>query len=122
MVITAGWTTGNAGQGSGYFSFPNGETVREETKPLTRLVRALAKGQIILPIEFRRRLGIDSETILNLTLKGDRIEIVPLRPLQQEEKLRSYAQDEIQRFLKEDRIDATTAAKVRRLLGRKRSA
>ena len=90
-----------------------------KTKPLTKLVRALAKGQITLPIEFRRRLGIGKETILSLNLKGDRIEIVPLlHPLGQGEKLRSYSQDEIQRFLKEDRIDARTAARVRRLLGR----
>lgn len=32
---------------------------------------------------------------------------------------RDYPQDEIQRFLKEDRLDRRTAAKVRRLLGRK---
>lgn len=91
-------------------------------KPLTKVVRPLAKGQITLPIEFRRLLKIDAGTILNLTLKGGRIEIVPLRPVPQEETLRDYAQDEIQRFLKEDRLDSKTAAKVRRLLGRKRSA
>lgn len=88
-------------------------------KPLTKLVRPLSKGQITLPIEFRRRLKIDGETILNLTLKDDRIEIVPLRPMPQEAALREYSPDEIGRFLKEDRIDPKTAAKVRRLLGRK---
>ena len=91
-------------------------------KPLTKLVRPLSKGQITLPIAFRRRLKIDAGTILNLTLKGGRIEIVPLRPMPQEQTLRDYAPDEIRRFLKEDRLDSKTAAKVRRLLGRKRSA
>ncbi|MGH7406811.1 MAG: AbrB/MazE/SpoVT family DNA-binding domain-containing protein [Candidatus Methylomirabilales bacterium] len=91
-------------------------------KPLTKLVRPLSKGQITLPIAFRRRLKIDAGTILNLTLKGGRIEIVPLRPMLQEGILRDYAQDEIQRFLKEDRLDPRTAAKVRRLLGRKQPA
>ena len=91
-------------------------------KPLTKLVRPLSKGQITLPIAFRRRLKIDAGTILNLTLKGGRIEIVPLRPMPQEEILRDYAPDEIRRFLKEDRLDSKTAAKVRRLLGRKRPA
>ena len=93
-----------------------------EDKPLTKLVRPLSKGQITLPIEFRRRLKIDTETILNLTLKDDRIEIVPLRPVPQEETLREYSHDEIDRFLREDRIDSDTAQKVRRLLGRKRPA
>ncbi len=88
-------------------------------KPLSKLVRPLSKGQITLPIEFRRRLKIDAETILNLTLKGDRVEIVPLRPMPREEALRNFSRDEIARFLKEDRLDRATAAKVRRLLARK---
>ena len=91
-------------------------------KPLTKVVRPLAKGQITLPIEFRRRLKIDAGTILNVTLKGGRIEIVPLRPVPQEEILRDYTEAQIRRFLKEDRLDPRTAAKVRRLLGRKRPA
>lgn len=94
----------------------------KEDTPLTRLVRPLPKGQITLPIEFRRRLRIDAGTILNVTLKGDRIEIIPLRPMPQREALREYSQDDIGRFLKEDRLNSNTAAKVRRLLARKRSA
>jgi bifunctional DNA-binding transcriptional regulator/antitoxin component of YhaV-PrlF toxin-antitoxin module len=91
-------------------------------KPLAKLVRPLSKGQITLPVEFRRRLKIGAETILNLTLKGGRIEIIPLRPMPQETTLREYERDEVQRFLKEDRLDPRTARKVRRLLGRKRPA
>lgn len=94
----------------------------KEDTPLTRLVRPLPKGQITLPVEFRRHLKIDAGTILNVTLKGDRIEIVPLRPMPQREALREYSQDDIGRFLKEDRLDSNTAAKVRRLLARKRPA
>ena len=88
-------------------------------KSLTKLVRPLPKGQITLPIEFRRRLKIDDKTILSLSLKGTKIEILPLRPLPQKETMREYADDEIKRFLKEDRLDSKTAAKVRRLLGRR---
>lgn len=93
-----------------------------QDKSLTKLVRPLPKGQITLPVEFRRRLGISSETILSLTLKGNTIEIVPLRPVPQQETLRDYQDDEIDRFLKEDQLDPDTAAKVRRLLGKKRAA
>jgi AbrB family looped-hinge helix DNA binding protein len=91
-------------------------------KPLTKLVRPLSKGQITLPVEFRRRLRIDAGTILNLTLRAGRIEIVPLRPMPEREALRAYSQNEIDRFLKEDRLDPDTAAKVRRLLARKMPA
>ncbi len=44
------------------------------------------------------------------------------KPVQQQEAPRQYRRDEIQRFLKEDRLDRRTAARVRRLLGRKRPA
>jgi len=87
---------------------------------LSKLVRPRARGQITLPVEFRRRLRIDSQTILNVTLKGECIEIVPLRPVPREELLRDYEQDQIASFLAEDRIDPKTAAKVRRLLARKK--
>jgi AbrB family looped-hinge helix DNA binding protein len=93
-----------------------------QDKSLTKLVRPLPKGQITLPVEFRRRLGINSETILSLTLKGNTIEIVPLRTIPQQETLREYQDDEIERFLREDQLDPDTAAKVRRLLGKKRAA
>jgi bifunctional DNA-binding transcriptional regulator/antitoxin component of YhaV-PrlF toxin-antitoxin module len=93
-----------------------------EGKPLTKIVRPLSKGQITLPIEFRRRLKIDSETILSLTLKENKIEIVPLRPVPREQTLREYRDDEIEYFLKEDQLDPNTAAKVRRLLGKKGAA
>lgn len=85
---------------------------------VTKLVRPLAKGQVTIPVEFRRRLKIDADTLLSLTLKEGTIEIVPLRPLAPEERLREYGNDEIERFLEEDRLDPETAARARRLLGR----
>jgi len=46
--------------------------------PSTRIVRPLRRGQLTIPAEFRRRLGIDDDTLLRLTLHGDKIEIVPV--------------------------------------------
>lgn len=90
----------------------------KQVKSLSKLVRPLPKGQITLPIEFRRRLKIDEKTVLSLSLKGSKIEILPLRPFPANETTREYGEDEIKRFLKEDRLDPKTAKKVRRLLGR----
>ena len=59
----------------------------DQSKKLTKLVKPLSKGQITLPIEFRRRLNIDENTILRLSLKGSKIEVLPLRPLPREEDL-----------------------------------
>lgn len=87
-----------------------------QPKTLTKLVKPLSKGQITLPIAFRRRLNIDESTILRLSLRGSKIEILPLRPLPREADLRTYEKDDIQAFLQEDRLDPETADKVRRLL------
>jgi bifunctional DNA-binding transcriptional regulator/antitoxin component of YhaV-PrlF toxin-antitoxin module len=95
------------------------EALMAKTKSLSKLVRPLPKGQITLPIEFRRRLKIDDKTILNISLKGSKIEILPLRLADQAVSLREYEADEIARFLKEDRLDRKTADKVRRLLGKR---
>ncbi len=86
-------------------------------KELTGVVKPLAKGQITIPVEFRRRLNIGADTFLQLTLKGEKIEIIPLRLVPKGEPLlREYTDEEIQRFLEEDELDPETLAKVRNLL------
>lgn len=82
-----------------------------------RLVKPYAKGQITIPADFRQQLGIDENTILELRLKGTKIEITPLRVVDDEGLLRDYDSREIDAFLEEDKIDEETANKVRRLLG-----
>jgi bifunctional DNA-binding transcriptional regulator/antitoxin component of YhaV-PrlF toxin-antitoxin module len=46
--------------------------------PLTEIVRPLRRGQLTIPVEFRRRLGIDDDTLLQLTLLEGKIEITPV--------------------------------------------
>ncbi|GAG69005.1 unnamed protein product, partial [marine sediment metagenome] len=41
----------------------------EHEKLMTKIVKPLSRGQITIPIEFRKKLGIGSNTILNLVLK-----------------------------------------------------
>jgi len=47
-----------------------------EDGSLARVLRRLRGGQVCLPEEFRRRLGIDEGALLQLTLKEGKIEIV----------------------------------------------
>ena len=47
-------------------------------RPLERIIRPLRRGQITIPAEFRRRLGIDDDTLLQLTLQEGKIEITPM--------------------------------------------
>jgi AbrB family looped-hinge helix DNA binding protein len=46
--------------------------------PLTRIVRPLRRGQLTIPAEFRRRLGIGDDTLLQLTLHEGKIEVTPV--------------------------------------------
>ena len=89
----------------------------EQEKFMTKLVRPLSRGQITIPVEFRKKLGIDTNTILSLALRGNKIEITPaiVREVDEEE-LREYTDEEISQFLRDDKIDRETARTVKRLL------
>jgi len=93
---------------------------RKQTQ--AKLVRVQSKGQITLPAQFRRHLNIDEDTILRVTLDRDGITIRPLRSESTDPPLREFSQADIDRFLREDRLDPATAAKVRRLFRKKRVA
>ncbi|MEW6405552.1 MAG: AbrB/MazE/SpoVT family DNA-binding domain-containing protein [Chloroflexota bacterium] len=44
----------------------------------TQIIRPLRRGQITIPAEFRRRLDIKDDTLLQLTLRQGKIEITPV--------------------------------------------
>lgn len=81
-----------------------------------KVVRTLPKGQITIPSEFREALGIGSDTLLDVELVGDHLEIAPLAGTA--EKLRRYTDEDIARFLEEDKLDRKTARRVRSLIKR----
>ena len=49
-----------------------------EKERMTRIVQLLRSGQITIPAEFRRRLGITDKTMLRLTLEGQELRITPI--------------------------------------------
>lgn len=79
-----------------------------------RVVRARAKGQLTIPREFRRALGIGDEALLSVTLVGKHLEVAPY--VSAEKGLREYSEEDVARFLADDRLEPATAARVRRLL------
>jgi bifunctional DNA-binding transcriptional regulator/antitoxin component of YhaV-PrlF toxin-antitoxin module len=44
-----------------------------------KVVRPLRGGQITIPVEFRRELGIDADTLLRMTLENGELRIVPVK-------------------------------------------
>lgn len=45
---------------------------------MSRVVRSLRSGQITIPIEFRRELGIGDDTLLHLTLDDGELRLRPV--------------------------------------------
>lgn len=45
----------------------------------TRLVRSLRGGQMTIPAEFRRELGIDTNTVLQITLDKGELRVRPVQ-------------------------------------------
>jgi AbrB family looped-hinge helix DNA binding protein len=83
----------------------------------SQLVKPLAKGQITIPARFRRALGIDAGTYLRITLEGQRLVLTPVRVVDAGETPgRDYTRSELEAFFAEDKLDAETMAKVKRLL------
>jgi AbrB family looped-hinge helix DNA binding protein len=58
----------------------------KEHERMTRMVRQLRGGQITIPADFRRALGIEQNTVLRMTLEGGELHI---RPLQEVETARN---------------------------------
>lgn len=85
-----------------------------QTVKRRRIVRPLPKGQMTIPAAFREALGIGPDTLLSVTLVDDRLEVRPVRS--EEDAVRLYTDEDIQRLLEEDKLDPRTAARVRALL------
>ena len=86
----------------------------------TKLVRTRRKGQITIPAEFRRRLGVEEHTLLRVTLERDELRLKPVTvrertqgspwlrelrdyfaPVRQEAAKRGYTDEEINGWIDE---------------------
>lgn len=50
-----------------------------EREPMTKIVRPLRGGQITIPAAFREKLGITSDSLLQITLAQGELKIRPVR-------------------------------------------
>src|SRR5262245_22425892 len=48
-------------------------------QPQRKLVRPLRGGQITIPVEFRRQLGINEESVLYMTLEEGELRVKPVQ-------------------------------------------
>lgn len=52
---------------------------QQKKQRMTRIVRPLRGGQITIPAEFRRELGITEESMLQVTLSEGQLHLKPVR-------------------------------------------
>lgn len=80
------------------------------------IIKPLDKGQITIPIAFRKTLGVDNTTLYKAKLKKDGILLTPLRVDWQDKYIREFSDKEIQDWLKRDKLDKKTLKKVKHYL------
>jgi AbrB family looped-hinge helix DNA binding protein len=51
----------------------------QQKKRMSRIIRPLRGGQITIPAEFRKELGITEESMLQVTLSGGALHLKPVR-------------------------------------------
>lgn len=88
------------------------------TKPKSKTVHVLRGGQITIPIEFRRELGIDDASLMEVTIADGKLTLVPqetkpkgseylrelyelFAPVRQEAIDKGYTEDEINEWIDE---------------------
>lgn len=68
------------------------------------LVKILPKGQITIPVKFRRQLGVEEQSYLRVALEEGRLVIKPIKSNWEEKYIRKYSDDEIEEFLEADKL------------------
>ena len=56
----------------------------KQSDHMSKDVRMLRGGQVTIPVEFRRRLGINEETMLRMSVADGELRVSPLRLVEQD--------------------------------------
>lgn len=83
----------------------------------TALVQPLDKGQITIPVAFRQKLGITKDSILKLEIRGQTLVIKSLNVDWKDKYIRTYSNEELQKFYELDRLDAKTKTRIKKYIG-----
>jgi len=77
-------------------------------------IKPLAKGQITIPISFRRELGIKENTLFQAELKKDGVFLKPIILDWKEQYIRDFSDEEIKQWLENDKLDRKTRQKLKK--------
>lgn len=77
------------------------------------IIKPLAKGQITIPISFRKQLGIKDNTLFQAELKEEGIFLKPVNLNWKEKYIRQFSDEEIKQWLEDDKLDEKTISKLK---------
>ncbi|MBI5753547.1 AbrB/MazE/SpoVT family DNA-binding domain-containing protein [Candidatus Peregrinibacteria bacterium] len=80
----------------------------------TKIVRPQAKGMITIPVEFREKLAIDENSLLEASMMDNGVMFTKINYNKQEPEV--YSDKQIKKWLKKDTLDLKTAKKLKILL------
>ena len=80
----------------------------------TKVVRTQAKGMVTIPVEFRERLGITENSLLQAELTSKGVLFVKLETANKVTEF--YSDAEIPEWMKEDQMSAKAVKKLQQLL------
>lgn len=80
----------------------------------TKVVRTQSKGMVTIPIEFREKLGIDPNSLLEVRLMDNGVMFVKLEMTSQESEI--YSDQQIEEWVKTDQMDVKTIKRLKKLL------
>lgn len=72
------------------------------TSKTSEIIKPLSKGQITIPAQFRKQLGIDESSFLDVTIRDGDLIIRPIKSIPAK-YLRSFTKEEVRGFLDLDR-------------------
>ncbi|MEK7672555.1 MAG: AbrB/MazE/SpoVT family DNA-binding domain-containing protein [Patescibacteria group bacterium] len=80
----------------------------------TKIVKPQSKGMVTIPVEFRQKLNIDENSLLEVKLLSNGISFIKIdyKP----DTTEIYSDEDIQIWLKEDKLDKKTAEKLAKLI------
>ncbi|MFH1854938.1 MAG: AbrB/MazE/SpoVT family DNA-binding domain-containing protein [bacterium] len=67
------------------------------------IIKPTSRGQVTIPLELRRRLGISEETLLSVDALDKAVVFTPVK-LEKEQLLRQYTKSEIAQYLRDDKL------------------
>lgn len=80
----------------------------------SKVVKTQSKGMVTIPVEFREKLGIDPNSLLEVKMVEDGVLFVKLEV--QPKEIEIYSDKQIAEWMKDDKIDPKTAKKLEKLL------